>query len=137
MARRRHTPEQIIRKLREGEKLLSEGKDLAEVCKHLEISVTLTDDEYTGVVRIDRGVSHGAEQVLWLAPGSPAGAVQVVQELLDSDAFDVADRFPACPHHATHLLEIRNLGRQLHWCCPEYNRSVAEFGSLSTVLRSR
>jgi len=38
MARRKHTPDQIIRKLREGEKLLGEGKDLAEVCKHLEIS---------------------------------------------------------------------------------------------------
>lgn len=38
MARRRHTPEQVIRKLREGEKLLGEGKTLAEVYKHLEIS---------------------------------------------------------------------------------------------------
>jgi putative transposase len=38
MTRRKHTPDQIIRKLREGEKLLGEGKDLAEVCKHLEIS---------------------------------------------------------------------------------------------------
>jgi len=38
MARRRHTPDQVIRKLREGEKLLGEGKDLAEACEHLEIS---------------------------------------------------------------------------------------------------
>ena len=36
--RRRHTPEQIIRKLREGEKLLGQGSNLAEVAKHLEIS---------------------------------------------------------------------------------------------------
>jgi putative transposase len=36
--RRRHTPEQVIRKLREGEKLIGEGQVLAEVCKHLEIS---------------------------------------------------------------------------------------------------
>lgn len=36
--RRRHTPEQIIRKLREGEKLLGQGHSLAEVAKHLEIS---------------------------------------------------------------------------------------------------
>ena len=27
--RRRHTPEQVIRKLREGERLLSTGQDLA------------------------------------------------------------------------------------------------------------
>lgn len=38
MARRRHTPDQIVRKLHEGEKLLNEGKDLAAVLKHLEIS---------------------------------------------------------------------------------------------------
>ena len=36
--RRRHTPEQVIRKLREGERLLSSGQDLAAVCKHLEVS---------------------------------------------------------------------------------------------------
>jgi hypothetical protein len=36
--RRRHTPEQIIRKLREGEKLIGQGQALTEVCKHLEVS---------------------------------------------------------------------------------------------------
>ncbi len=36
--RRRHTPEQVIRKLREGERLLGEGRELAMVCKHLEVS---------------------------------------------------------------------------------------------------
>ena len=36
--RRRHTPEQVIRKLREGERLLSSGQGLAAVCKHLEVS---------------------------------------------------------------------------------------------------
>lgn len=36
--RRRHTPEQVIRKLREGERLLGEGQDLDRVCKQLEIS---------------------------------------------------------------------------------------------------
>jgi putative transposase len=38
MKRRRHTPEQVIRKLREAERLLGEGKTIAEVAKHLEIS---------------------------------------------------------------------------------------------------
>ena len=38
MKRRRHTPEQIIRKLAEGEKLLAEGKTIEEVSRHLEIS---------------------------------------------------------------------------------------------------
>src|SRR4051794_28101252 len=36
--RRRHTPEQIIRKLREADRLLAEGKTVEEVARHLEIS---------------------------------------------------------------------------------------------------
>jgi putative transposase len=38
MSRRRHTPDQIIRKLAEGHKLLGAGADLDEVCRHLEIA---------------------------------------------------------------------------------------------------
>ncbi len=38
MKNRRHTPEQIIRKLREADRFLVEGKTIAEVAKHLEIS---------------------------------------------------------------------------------------------------
>lgn len=38
MKRRRHTPEQIVRKLREADRLQSEGKELAEVLRVLEIS---------------------------------------------------------------------------------------------------
>lgn len=36
--RRRHTPEQIIRKLAEGHKTLASGKTLDEVCRHLEVT---------------------------------------------------------------------------------------------------
>ncbi len=38
MKKRRHTPEQITRKLREADRLLAEGKTIEEVAKHLEIS---------------------------------------------------------------------------------------------------
>ena len=38
MARRRHTPEQIIRKLREADRMLGEGKDIDEVARHLEVT---------------------------------------------------------------------------------------------------
>jgi putative transposase len=38
MARRRHTPEQIVRKLREADRLLAEGADVADVARHLEVS---------------------------------------------------------------------------------------------------
>jgi putative transposase len=35
---RRHTPEQVVRKLREADRLLAEGSDL-QGCRHLEVSV--------------------------------------------------------------------------------------------------
>jgi putative transposase len=38
MKRKRHTPEQIVRKLREGDRMLNEGKDLTEVLRALEVS---------------------------------------------------------------------------------------------------
>ncbi|MFN8222180.1 MAG: transposase [Gaiellales bacterium] len=36
--RRRHTPEQIVRKLREADRLLGEGLEVAAVAKQLEVS---------------------------------------------------------------------------------------------------
>jgi putative transposase len=38
MKRMRHNPEQIIRKLREADRLLSESKDIALVCRSLVVS---------------------------------------------------------------------------------------------------
>jgi len=38
MKRRRHTPEQIVGKLAEGEKLLGQGQSIEEVAWHLEIT---------------------------------------------------------------------------------------------------
>ena len=37
MKRKRHSPEQIIRKLREADRMLSEGQTIAEVCQQLEV----------------------------------------------------------------------------------------------------
>lgn len=37
-SRRRHTPEQVIRKLREADRLLGEGLEVAAVAKQLEVS---------------------------------------------------------------------------------------------------
>jgi transposase-like protein len=36
---RRHTPEQVVRKLREADRLLAEGAELLDVCRRLEISI--------------------------------------------------------------------------------------------------
>jgi transposase-like protein len=38
MKRRHHTPEQIVRKLWEADRLLGEGSKMVEVCKHLEVT---------------------------------------------------------------------------------------------------
>src|SRR3990172_2580124 len=38
MKRKRHSPEQIIRKLREADRMMSEGKGIAEVCQALEVA---------------------------------------------------------------------------------------------------
>ena len=36
--RRRHTPEQVVRKLTHADRLLAEGKDVADVCRELGVS---------------------------------------------------------------------------------------------------
>ena len=38
MKRKRHSPEQIIRKLRDADRMLLEGKEIAAVCQALEVS---------------------------------------------------------------------------------------------------
>ena len=37
MKRKRHSPEQVIRKLRDADRMLSEGKEIAAVCQALEV----------------------------------------------------------------------------------------------------
>jgi putative transposase len=39
MKGKRHSPEQVVRKLREADRLLAEGMDVAGVCRQLEVSV--------------------------------------------------------------------------------------------------
>ena len=36
--RKRHTPEQVVRKLTQADRLLAEGKDVADVCRELQVS---------------------------------------------------------------------------------------------------
>ena len=38
MKRKRHSPEQVIRKLRDADRMLSEGKEIGAVCQALEVS---------------------------------------------------------------------------------------------------
>ncbi len=36
--RKRHTPEQVVRKLTQADRLLAGGKDVADVCRELQVS---------------------------------------------------------------------------------------------------
>ena len=36
--RKRHTPEQVVRKLAQADRMLGEGKDMADVCRELAVS---------------------------------------------------------------------------------------------------
>jgi putative transposase len=38
MVRRRYTPEQVVRKLREADRLLAVGAEISDVARHLEVS---------------------------------------------------------------------------------------------------
>ena len=36
--RKRHSPEQVVRKLTQADRLLADGKDVADVCRELQVS---------------------------------------------------------------------------------------------------
>jgi hypothetical protein len=36
--RKKHTPEQVVRKLATADRMLNEGKDVADVCRELQVS---------------------------------------------------------------------------------------------------
>ena len=36
--RKRHTPEQVVRKLAQADRMLGEGRDVADVCRELQVS---------------------------------------------------------------------------------------------------
>ena len=69
MKGRRHSPEQIVRKLREADRLLAEGTDVDAVCRHLEVSVQ-TYERWRAQYRAKRDVD-GAGMRNWLLFGEP------------------------------------------------------------------
>src|SRR5579885_3888042 len=65
MKRKRHTPEQIVRKLREGDRLLNEGRDLTEVLRHLEVSESTWNrwrNQYGGMKADEAKRAQGARE---------------------------------------------------------------------------
>lgn len=54
MKRKRHTPEQIVKHLREADRMLGEGKTVAQVCKRIgvtEVTYYRWRKEYDGATR--------------------------------------------------------------------------------------
>ena len=73
MKRKRHTPEQAVRKVREGERMLAAGSDLAEVLRHLEITESTWHRwrrTYAGMIDAD-GVVATVERLV-AGRGAPA-----------------------------------------------------------------
>ena len=72
MKRRRHTPEQVIRKLAEGDKLLGQGQTIEEVVRHLEITESTWHSElYAIAARIDEHLVRWAMQKFKRLRGRP------------------------------------------------------------------
>ena len=91
MKQRRHTPEQVVRKLREGNRMLAEGKTLPEVAKALEVSENTGRQQGGG----DRRAQGDREGKL-VSPSRRRAAV-----LMLKDRLDVSER-RACQIAAQH-----------------------------------
>lgn len=61
----RHSPEQIVRKLREGDRSLDGGKNLAEVSRHLKVAESSWDCRRTqyGSIKHGRARFHELEAI--------------------------------------------------------------------------
>jgi transposase-like protein len=60
MKRRRHTPDQIVRKLAEADKLAGQGKTPEEVCRHLEVA----ESTLHRWLELTRFFAHGVLQIM-------------------------------------------------------------------------
>ncbi len=60
MKRTRHTPEQVIRKLRDADRLFAEQKTIAEVAKEFGVSENTWRNQYGGMKAVDAQAVEGA-----------------------------------------------------------------------------
>jgi putative transposase len=76
MKQRHHTPEQVIRKLADGEKLLGEGKSIDEVARHLEITESTWHrwrNQHGGMKADDAKKLERENVALWISTGCDRG----------------------------------------------------------------
>ena len=105
MKKRRHTPEQIIRKLAEGERLLSQGQSLDEVARHLEITESTWHrwrNEYGGMKADD------AKELKELQRENQRLKKIVADQALDNEMLSVRGQFevPAFGHQKSPPLGV-------------------------------
>jgi putative transposase len=142
---RRHTPEQVIRKLRETDKLLAEGVDIATVARHLEVSEQTYQrwrNQYGGMKADD------AKLLKELERGNGRLKRIVADQVLDIEMLKEGATLPRglVRRARTVRLPIRTLSAmsqrhpvQSRWTMPESicGERVKELGVRVTALRSR
>lgn len=112
-----HSPEQIIRKLREGARLLGEKFTIEDVCSHLEISDSTwyrRQNQYGGMKADDAERLEG-DDFVDTEPGlSPEDADRVFERfhrtdrLLDSPRVPISARSPRIVSgHSAHLTDLK------------------------------
>jgi integrase len=119
MKRKRHTPEQIVRKLREGDRLLNEGTDLTEVLRHLETatdprSLTTTFHKLCEAAGIGRRRFHALRHTfatLSLSGGTP---LEVISTVLGHASYAVTSDIYAQVHPAAKSTASEAVANQLH-----------------------
>jgi putative transposase len=116
MRRHRHTPEQVVRKLREGERILNEGKDLTEVLRTLEVSEATWNrwrSQYGGMKaseakRLRELESENARLKKLVA--NQALDIDMLKELAEGN-FSVTERIPSTEAVGPHTLTVE----YSHW----------------------
>ncbi len=70
--RKRHNPEQVVRKLMAADRLLGEGKDVAAVCRELGVSEATYHrwrNQFGGLIAVKTGMAGGRRDGVRMVPG--------------------------------------------------------------------
>jgi putative transposase len=123
MKRRRHTPEQAVRKIREGERLLNEGQDLVEVLRHLEVTESTFNRwraQYGGM-KADEAkrlkTLEGENQRLKKLVAEQALDIDMLKELAE-ETFDPGTQTPRCRSAAAAFRGFRAPSVPCRWPAP-------------------
>ena len=80
-SRKRHTPEQVVRKLGQADRMLADGQDVAAVCRELGVS----EQTYYRWRNQYGGLKADDAKLLTLAVDDPEAALPLVREVAQGD----------------------------------------------------